>query len=273
MLLLLAAVAAPVTTVEALVYKDLPDTFASFGTWAVKSIGRGSPKPKPASNANSFTPEPPFISAPTNLAVTATSITGISLGWNAPAGAVHHYEVERSESVSEPFVLLANAAGTTFTDNTVTNLHTYLYRVRAIETTAGCALVPSTPSNMVMGTTALFEFTQAQNQPVRAQHFHDLRNVVNAVRAAANLPAAIWTRSNLTNLEIKALDVQELRNQLTDALNVLNITVGGFDDPVLSTGANGTRIRAIHLEQLQTNLPAAVARVLVDRHPSQTGRY
>jgi hypothetical protein len=227
-----------------------PTAVQGIGNWMAKrpgSVEATTPR------ANAFTP---LIGAPTNLTVTATSSVGISLSWTAPAGNVIHYEVERSENNSQPFVLLANAADTAFTDSNVTNLRTYLYRVRAVETGASCVLVSSAPSNMVMGTAASFEFSNPQNQPIRAQHFHDVRNAVNAVRAAANLAAATWLRSNLTNLDIKATDVQEVRDRLTEALNLLSIPVS-FTDPTLSTGT--TTIKAIHLDQLQTKATRGVS--------------
>jgi hypothetical protein len=142
--------------------------------------------------------------------------------------------------------------GHLFNDNRVTNGRTYLYRVRAIELGSGCAFVPSAPSNMAMGTAISFEFSQPQGQMIRAQHFHTVRTAINAVRTAANLAPATWLRGNLTNLEVKATDVQEMRDRLTEALNALNISVGAYADPILSTGASGTPISGSHLEQLQT---------------------
>jgi len=109
----------------------------------------------------------------------------------------------------------------------------------------------STPSNMALGTAISFEFSQLQGQQIKAQHFHDVRTAINSVRAVANKPAADWARPNLNGLEIKATDVQELRDKLNEALTALDIPVALFADPVLSTGANGTLVKAIHVEELQ----------------------
>lgn len=194
------------------------------------------------------TPEPPFIDAPTNLKVDTVSSTVITLSWTAPAGVIGHYQVERSESMSGPFVAIGNAPGTTFNDSTVSNLHAYLYRVRAFVSGG----VASAPSNLALGTAISFEFSQLLGQRIRAQHFHDVRNAINAVRAVANLAPATWTRATLSGLEIRADDVQELRNKLGEALTILAVSTPPYNDPDLKTGASGTLVRAIHLEQLQT---------------------
>jgi hypothetical protein len=205
-----------------------------------------------ASRTNFFSP-PPVIGAPTNLSVSVTASNVISLGWNAPAGIVEHYEIERSENALQPFVFVGNTAGgeTFFNDLNVTNLHAYLYRVRAVETGVNCAFVSSEPSNMALGTAVSFDFNQLTTQTIRAKHFQDVRDAINAVRATANLTPATWLRGSLNNLEIKAQDVQEMRDRLGEALAVLSIPVEAYDDSTLATGANGTVVRATHLEQLQ----------------------
>jgi len=189
---------------------------------------------------------PPLIDSPTNLTVTAAANTQITLSWTAPAGAVDHYQVERSESISGPFLFLANVPGTTHNDQSVSNNRAYLYRVRAI-TSGG---FPSAPSNMAFGTTVSFEFSALQGKEIRAQHFYDIRTAVNAVRALANLPAASWARATLVGLEVKADDVSELRNALEAALLALQVTSTAYEDSSLTPGT--TLIRGIHIEQLQT---------------------
>ncbi len=185
---------------------------------------------------------------PTNLVVSAISNTTISLSWTAAGEGAAHYRVERSENISGPFVFVQNVTGTTFTDTTVTSLHAYLYRVIAV-TADAC---PSVPSNVALGTAISFEFSTLSGQRIKAQHLHDVRTAINAVRAVANLPSANWTRGTLTNLEIRAEDVLEMRTRLDEALNALEILIDPYQDPNLIAGANGTPIKAIHIEQLQT---------------------
>jgi len=192
--------------------------------------------------------KPFFVDAPTNLTVTGTTNTSVSLSWTAVPG-VNTYWLERADSMSGPFLQSGAAFNTTVTtDGTVSPGHAYVYRLRAI----GGGGDYSAPSNMAVGTTVTFEFNQLQNQKIRAQHLADVRTAINAMRQVANLPAAIWARDPLNNLVVTAGDVQEARNRLDEALAVLQIPVLGYQDPFLSTGANGTLVKATHLEQLQT---------------------
>lgn len=186
--------------------------------------------------------------APANLVVSATSNASISLSWSAPAASVTSYQVERSDNIFGTFVFVGSTGGTTFSDSTVTSLRAYLYRVRAVLTGGS----QSYPSNIALGTAISFEFSQLQNQPIKARHLNDVRTAINAVRAVANLSPATWTHSPPDGLAIQASDVQELRDRLTEALTALDIPVDSYQDPILNTGANGTPIRAIHIEQLQT---------------------
>src|SRR6185369_4004018 len=182
---------------------SLSKTAASFTGWMASFVTS-----KPSSSNSNYvpvaayiSPAPPFIDAPTSLSVTAAASNSISLSWSAPAGTVDHYLLERSENVSGPFLLVASVTGaTTKNDTTVTNLHAYLYRVRAVSSTGAI----STPSNMALGTAISFQFSSLLGQLIRAQHFSDVRTAINLVRAAGNVPAQVWTRSNLTNLTIQA---------------------------------------------------------------------
>jgi YD repeat-containing protein len=196
-----------------------------------------------------FNSPPPFIDAPTNLNVTGVQAGRISLSWIGPAsGGVDHYQIERSTNISGSFTFLTNVSGavTFYNDDTVSNQHSYLYRVRSV--TSGGAV--SAPSNMAMGTAIAFEFANLQGQEIRKQHFYDVRTAVNAVRTAANLSLASWApRDDLTGLEVKTDDVQQIRTALDAALQALGIPVTAYED---STLTSDTLIRAIHLEQLQT---------------------
>ncbi len=197
-----------------------------------------------AANAAAFGP------APTALTVNATASTQVSLNWTAPAGAVDHYEVERKQTAAGSFVFVANAPSNTFTDTTVSAGAAYLYRVRAVEPSG----VRSGPSNMALG--AAVSFTDnplvAGVTAVKAQHFTELRQAVNAVRAIAGLSAAAWTDPTLNStVVIKAVHIQELRDRLNEALTALQITTSPFTDPVLATGTNGTPVKRAHAEELR----------------------
>jgi hypothetical protein len=195
-----------------------------------------------------------FIDQPANLNVTVASSNAITLTWGAVMG-VDHYQVERSDTMSGPFTTVGNnVAGntTTFTDTSVSNLHAYVYRARAIGFSfqTGEMLI-SQPSNMAFGTAITFLPSPLAGQQIAAQHIYDMRTAINLVRTLAFLPSANWTRSTLNGLQVRASDVQELRDRLEETLAVLQVPPFTYQDPVLFTGANGTQIKAAHLEQLR----------------------
>ena len=187
--------------------------------------------------------KPLFVDAPTNLTVTGTTNTTVTLSFT-PVPGIGAYWLERADSMSGPFLTAGNA----FNTNVVTDFgadpnRAYVYRLRAVGSDV------SAPSNMAVGTTVTFEFNNPLNQRIKAQHLHAVRTAINAVRRAANLPPAIWARDPLNNLVIRASDVQEARNRLNEALAALQIPIVAYQDPTLNVGI--TPIRAIHLEQLQ----------------------
>lgn len=237
-------------SLPAQLYRGVSQSLASIGTWMASVFTSTSPKTIAYQPVAAYiSPAPPFIDAPTNLSVTAASASSISLSWTAPGGSVDHYQIERAANIEGPFFFLTNVTGaTTHADNTVTNLHAYLYRVRAV-TSVG---LPSAPSNMALGTAISFQFNELDGQLIKAQNFSDVRAAINLVRAVGNLSAATWERNSLVGLHVLASDVNEMRTRLNEALTALSIPVTAYQDPTLQTGANGTWIHSTHLEQLQT---------------------
>jgi YD repeat-containing protein len=192
---------------------------------------------------------PPLLGAPSSLAVPTASSTTISLSWTPPAGTVDHYQIERSQSLSGPFTVIANSATASFTDTTVASVNSYLYRVRAVDSFGA----PSPPSNMALGTAITFldPSLQAGITEIKAQHLTELRQAVNTVRGVAGLSTATWTDTTLGGALIKAIHVQELRDRLGEALTVLSVSSGSYTDPTLATGSNGTLVKKIHIEELR----------------------
>ena len=79
-----------------------------------------------------------------------------------------------------------------------------------------------------------------------------MRTAINLVRGVGNVAAASWARSNLLGLDIKADDVNEMRTALDAGLTAVGIATSAYTDPTLAVGANGTLVKAIHVEELQT---------------------
>lgn len=191
------------------------------------------------------TEEPNPLLAPTNLVADTFSSTRIDLTWTAVPSA-HHYQVERASNLGGSFTVLdSNVTTTSFSDNSVTSVSAYLYRVRSADAVGNL----SPPGSPDVATAITFTDTPLTigSTLVKAQHVTELRQAVNAVRAAANLSATTWTDTTLTNLTIKAVHVQELRTNLDQALNALVLPVNGYTDPSLS----GVDIKKVHIDELR----------------------
>ncbi len=191
---------------------------------------------------------PMFVNPPV-LTVSATANTSISLSWSAPPGA-DEYAIERSESMSGPFKNINFVVGTTYTDPGLTTQKAYVYRVRAIDTSNG-DIISSDPSNMAVGTAISFEFSALAGQTIKARHLHDVRATVNAFRKVAHLPELALVPTDLTGQTVSAFHVLDLRSSLSEALVALNIPNPAYTDSTLNTGANGTLVKAVHVEELQ----------------------
>jgi RHS repeat-associated protein len=190
-----------------------------------------------------------FLDAPSNVTVNASASTQISLGWTAPAGSVSYYKVERSESVGGPYTFLANSSTSSFTDTTVVPGRAYLYRVRSVS--AGGA--QSSYSNVALGAAVSFtdDSIVAGVTTIKSQHFNELRQAVNAVRRVAGLGDATWAEPNLSGALVRATHVQEMRDRLNEALAALDIPASPFVDPTLATGASGTLVKKVHVDELR----------------------
>jgi len=194
--------------------------------------------------------KPAFIDVPTGLTVEKATKDGIELHWNEVAGA-SFYELERSESMSGPFINTGPSSKTSFTDSVVEPSHAYVYRVRAFGKDDKQRDVSSEPSNMAMGTAITFEPDQLKGQRIKAQHVDDVRKAIDAVRNVANMPPANWARPVLNGAIVRAADVLELRSKLKEALSALNIEPQPYTDFDLI--GRVSVVRAVHIEELRTN--------------------
>jgi len=212
------------------------------------------PLPPPSSPSKEYiyaggrliaTEEPNPLAAPTNLVADTFSGSRIDLTWIAAPNA-HHYQVERAPNLGGTFTVLnSNVTTTSFTDNTVTSVNAYLYRVRTADAIGNL----SPPGSIDVATAITFTDNPltAGTTLIKAQHVSELRQAVNAVRAAANLAAATWTDSSLASLQIKAVHVQELRTNLDQALTALGLATSSYTDTSLS----GVVIKKLHIDEVR----------------------
>lgn len=189
-------------------------------------------------------------SAPSTLTATAASATQVTLTWTASTDnvGVSRYEVERKSNNGQ-YVVISSPTINNFTDNGVSGSTTYLYRVRAFDAAGNASVY----SNIDLATTILFTddplVAGAAGTFVKAAHLTELRQAVNAVRAAAGLAAAAWTDATLIGIFIKAVHIQELRDHLAPALAALGLTAPSYTDPILTAGS--TVVKKAHLEELR----------------------
>jgi hypothetical protein len=188
------------------------------------------------------------VAAPTGLAITSTSNAQISVGWAPSAGATG-YRVERASTKAGTYTQVATPTTNSFTDTAVTTGTTYVYRVRAVDSSG-----PSPYSNTVMATAVTFvdEPVTAGVTLIKAQHFTEVRQAVNAVRKTAGLPDAAWTDPNLVGATVRAMHMQEMRDSLNEALTTLKVKqMPAYTDPTLGSGPGGTIIKKVHIEELR----------------------
>jgi len=123
---------------------------------------------------------------------------------------------------------------------------TYIYRVRSVDAAGNY----SDFSNVDIATTIVFtdDPLVASTTLILAVHINEVRQAVNAVRAAAGLSAASWTDSSLSGVEIKAVHVTELRSNLDAARTALGLSTSAYTDTL--TPAT-TIVKAVHVNELR----------------------
>jgi hypothetical protein len=193
------------------------------------------------------TEEPNPMVAPTNLIANTFSSAQIDVTWTAAPGA-HHYQVERAPNLGGTFTVVnSNVVGTSYSDTTVTSINAYLYRVRTADAVGNL----SPPSGIDVATAITFTDNPLTvgTTLVKAVHVTELRQAVNAVRAAANLTAATWTDPTLTagTTAIKEVHVTELRTNLDAAWTALGIATSAYTDPSLT----GIAIKKVHIDEVR----------------------
>lgn len=218
-----------------------PNTTYSYTVSAVDNAGNVSA----SSSAVSVT-TPVRPGSPANLTASATSTTEVSLTWTASSTAGATYQIERSSNNSG-YSMIATSTTPAYVDTSATAGITYLYRVRAVD---GAGTV-SSYTNVDLATTIMFtdDPLTVGVTLVRAQHFNELRQSVNAVRTTAGLAAASWTDPILDGLVIKAVHLQELRDSLNAAITALGLGAPAYTDPSLTVGA--TVIKKVHIDELR----------------------
>jgi hypothetical protein len=179
---------------------------------------------------------------PTNLIATATSAGSVSVTWNGVSGATS-YQIWRS-SAGQAATHVATSSTTSYND-LVTSGKTFRYFVRAVfGSQVSCA------SGFDIATTIIFEDPDLIPgvTAVKLVHLTELRTAVNAVRAAAGLPAYSFTTIPAGS-RVRTVYIHELRSALAQARTSLGLPSIAFTDHPLVVRV--TPIRAVHLTELR----------------------
>lgn len=189
-----------------------------------------------------------YPARPASVVANATSTTSISVSWAAAAGAVSYGVYRRSGPGA--FTLLTTTPNTSYTDTGRTPSTTYIYKIVAVSNN-GLLSADSTHEQattiMLTDPTLTVDATK-----VKAVHITELRQAVNAMRAAAGLAPATFTDPTLTagSTRIKAVHITELRSALDAARAALGLFTMSYTDTSIVAGV-GT-IKAVHVNQLRS---------------------
>jgi hypothetical protein len=180
---------------------------------------------------------------PIEVRATAVSATNVNVDWSPLTGVTTYDLFRRGPGGS--LKVFSGFTAPHVNDTTVAPNTTYLYQVVAHNNAGATSApgardwattVPFTNDPLVPGATT-----------VKALHITELRTAINAMRAAAGLPAATWS-SDPTHAFIRATDLTELRVALAAARSALGAPVA-FTDPTLTPRA--TTIRGIHFQEIR----------------------
>jgi hypothetical protein len=182
---------------------------------------------------------------PTSLVATATGPTSVQLTWNASTGAAQ-YEIARA-CTTAGFATLTAVGTTSHTDNTAPASSVCVYEVRAIDAfaTASSYSVPDVASTRTFTDDPLVPATTL----VKAVHFTELQQAVNALRAIAGLGAMSFTApAPAIGALVRGAHVLELRTAFDQARAALGMSVPAYTD------GSPSAIKAVHVQELRTGL-------------------
>lgn len=196
--------------------------------------------------ANGFTystPGPP--AAPTGVVATAQEPTTVMVSWNAAATATSYLVFRASPGVD--FTQLGGSTtATSVSDTTATADTSYLYRVRAVNSSGSSA-----DSAKDIATTVIFtDDPLVAGVVVKAIHLSQARTAINAVRLLAGLVPTTFTDTAAAGLIVKQIHVTQMRSSLDAALGPLGFTTGGYTNPSLT----GVVIKAVHFQEIRNRM-------------------
>ena len=198
-------------------------------------------------NVNVTVIAPP--SAPV-LTATANGSYSVNLAWSAPSSTgsgLDHYEIQRLYNGGAFGTYYSSIAPnvTSIPDNGVSPLTSYLYRIRAVDTSG----VASPWSNADLATTLTFAYDPvvSRGTPVSGTIISQLRQAIDSVRRTANLTPT-WTNYSAPTGPVYGAAVMEMRAALDDARSLLGLAQIAYAVP---TESAGDPIRASDINDLR----------------------
>ncbi len=195
------------------------------------------------------TEAPLALVAPASLIATTLSDLSspqVSISWGATTGA-DHYQVERTTNVNTSYTVLnSSVSATSFTDNSVSAVTAYIYRVRAVDASGNV----SQYSNIDLATAISFtdDSLVAASTTIKVAHLTELRQAVNAVRlTTASLGTVTWAENIAGGVTpIRASHIQELRTKLDEARSALGLPACSYSDASV-----GAFVQKTHIDELR----------------------
>jgi hypothetical protein len=195
-----------------------------------------------ASLGDPTTPVAPQLTATADAAVPST----VTVSWSEPRNLlVDHYVVNRGSTLANVAPVPPNLTARTYIDSRPAGVSTWIYSVTAVSPDD-----QKVTSNRDIATTIAYaDDTLIPGTEIRAQHVTQLRQAIDAVRAAAQMSPTSWTDPTLTGVEVKAVHMTEMRSQLAAALSALGIPAIAYT----YTPAAGVEIHATDVNELRAN--------------------
>ncbi len=136
-----------------------------------------------------------------------------------------------------------------YTDVTVANGTGYLYRIRAIGSGGEISY-----SNVDLAVPFAYTYPSITSgvSLIHAADVTELRQVINAARAALGWVTLPFTDPVLTNVVVKTIHFTELRSGVDGARGGVGLPPMTYTDPTLTAGS--TLIRAAHVTDLRAGL-------------------
>ena len=186
------------------------------------------------------------VIATTPDALCVTSPSQVSLSWSN-AGATS-YEIQRSNS-GGAFAAINSTTGFAYTDSAVSSGTGYLYRIRA--TVSGNTVAYSNV-DLAVPFAYTYPTITAGVTVIHAVDVTELRQALNAARAALGWTTLSFTDPVLTNVVAKAIHFTELRSGVDGVRGGVGLPPMSYTDPTLTPGS--TLIRAAHVTELRSGL-------------------